>query len=98
MKTSQGKLTLTQLKDMDPHTMFATGIANDVPDELYIAGTGTHLRWVAVRGGIHDWAIYAQSIDWPEELVRAMGDKVLGEENIRRLVPCTDKAFKMYRY
>lgn len=98
MKTSQEKLTLTKLKDMYPYTVFASGVIHDSPDGVNIASTGEKLRWVAVRGGIHDWVIYAQLSDWPEELVRTMGDKITGEENIKKLVPCTDSAFKMYRY
>jgi hypothetical protein len=32
------------------------------------------------------------------EGVADCGDKITGEGNIRKLVPCTDEAFKMYNY
>lgn len=98
MKTSENKLTLMQLKDMEPHTIFDSGIIEDGPDGINLANTGQQLRWVAVRGGMHDWTIYAHLSNWSEEMVKDMGDKVTGEYNIKKLVPCTDNAFKMYRY
>jgi len=92
-------LTLKMLKEMAPHTIIATGCMEDNPLGLYMAGTGRMLRWVAVRGGIHDWAIYAHfASDHTVDDVRREGDKVIMENNIKRLVPCDDEAFAMYRY
>jgi len=56
------------------------------------------LRWVAVRGGIADWAIYCHFSDKNWDWIRDSGDKVTMENHIRKLVPCTDEAFKRYRY
>ena len=91
-------LTLQKLKDMKPDTIFATGTINDGPTGINIAHTGKTLRWVACRGGIHDWAIYVQDESWDEQRVKDMGDKVTSENNIKKLVPCDDEAFAMYRY
>ena len=90
-------LTLDQLKAMPEDTIFATGIADDVPDGLFMANTGRELRWVAVRGGIHDWAIYCHFSEHDEEWIRRHGDKVHSENHIKKLVPCEDQAFAMYR-
>ena len=88
-------LTLQQLKDMEPGTIFAFGLTIDNPSGINIAHTDKILRWVAKRGGIKDWAIYIGTGS-SEEVARE-GDKIFGEENIKRLVPCEDEAFKMYR-
>lgn len=91
-------LTLEKLKSMTPDTIFAEGTANDDPEGLFMANTNRRLRWVAVRGGIHDWCIYCHFADKSNEWIKAQGDKVSDERHIKMLVPCDDEAFKMYRY
>ena len=90
-------LTLEMLKKMSPKTIFATGTSMDVADSLFMTGSGNELRWVAERGGIHDWAIYCHFADRDVEWIRRHGDKVYSERHIRLLVECTDEAFKIYR-
>jgi hypothetical protein len=91
-------LTIDALKEMKPDSIFATGTELDVPGGLYMAGTGRELRWIAQRGMIHDWAIYCHFSDKPEDWIARRGDKVNTERHIRKLVPCDDAAFSMYRY
>ena len=91
-------VTLEQLKAMKPNAIFATGTANDDPEGLFMANTNRLLRWVAVRGGIWDWAIYCHFADRDEEWIKRHGDKVHDEKHIRKLVPCDDEAFTMYRF
>lgn len=91
-------LSLKQLKEMEPDTIFATGTVVDGPEGVNLARTGQTLRWVACRGGIHDWAIYAGPIAWDENSVKRQGDKITSENNIKKLVPCDEEAFAMYRY
>ncbi len=85
----------------------------DEARENVIDGKYAEVNWVAVRGGIHDWTIY-HSLDAnltkrdyldgfehlmaTNERIRNWGTKVRREEEIKRLVPCDDEAFKMYRY
>lgn len=90
-------LTLQQLKDMEPG-IFASGETTDDPEGINMTNSGRALRWVASRGGIHDWAIYIHTADHSEQWVKAQGDKVTSEHNIKKLVPCDDEAFGMYRY
>ena len=90
-------LTLQQLKDMEPDTIFATGETTDGYDAVNMYGRGQELRWVATRGGIHDWAIYIAPKDWTEEMVKSNGDKVHNRESVKKLVPCDDEALGMYR-
>jgi hypothetical protein len=91
-------LTLEKLKSMEPKTIFASGLDHDSPGGVNMTGSGKAVRWVAVRGGIHDWCIYVHWSDRTIEEIRRAGDKVCDKETIRRLVPCTDEAFAMYRY
>lgn len=91
-------LTLQSLKDMKPQTMFAQGKSIDSPEGINMTNSGKMLRWVAVRGGIHDWAIYTHFAYKDVEWIRRCGDKVHSKENIKKLCPCDDEAFSMYRY
>ncbi len=90
-------LTLQQLKDMEPDTIFATGETTDDPAGVNMTGSGQPLRWVATRGGIHDWAIYIHTSSWSEAQIKSMGDKVHNRESVKKLVPCDDEALGMYR-
>jgi len=93
------KLTLEQLKKMKPG-IFAQGETIDSPKGANMANTGRVIKWVAVRGGIHDWAIYADNPYYPQfsfEKVRDSGDKLHNREIVKRLVPCDNEALGMYR-
>jgi len=92
-------LTLQQLKEeIEPEVIFASGTAIDKEDELFMANTGKELRWVAVRGGIEDWAIYCDFSYKNNEWIKQWGDKIHSEKHIRLLVPCDDEAFALYRH
>ena len=84
-------LTIQELKDMKPETKFATGTGTypDIHKE--------EIRWVACRGGIHDWCIYYGYTQMSVEEVARNGDKIHSEESIKRLVPCDEEAYGMYR-
>ena len=118
-------LTLKQLKEMKPDTIFASGISlkehpwfNDAKSikeggTLEEDGRSTKVKWVAIRGYIHDWAIYhsmdanlvkADYFDDPVHLstsdkrIADHGAKLHKEEDIKRFVPCDDLSFEMYRH
>jgi len=73
--------------------------------EVIATGTGTYpevineeIRWVAVSGnGYHDWAIYYLKPNESIEKIKSNGDKMFTESVIKRLVPCDEAAFNMYR-
>jgi len=92
-----GKLTLQMLKDMRPG-VFAKGEVIDSQEGINIMNSGRMLRWVASRGKIHDWAIYVLSANRSWQEVKDIGDKIFIDENIRKLVPCDDEAFSVYRF
>jgi len=45
-------LTLEDLKNLEPNTIFAKGIIVDSPEGINMARSGKMLRWVAVRGSV----------------------------------------------
>jgi len=83
-------ITIEKLKEMKPG-IFATGTGTY--PEIY----ETEICWVAVRGGIHDWAIYYHHSVHDKGWIRRNGDKMRTESVIKRLVPCDDEAYDMYR-
>lgn len=91
-------LTLEDLKNLEPGTIFAKGVIIDSPEGINMTRSGKMLRWVAVRGEVWDWAIYCHWATSSYEYVRDYGDKVYDGHNIKRLVTCDDEAFKSYRY
>lgn len=111
-------ITLERLKELEPG-VFASG-SGRIKHPWFnsakktVDGNGEAIvNWVAVRGGIHDWAIYhsldanferAEFLDGAEHLlatddmIEKLGAKLTNEHDIRKLVPCDDEAFAMYRY
>ena len=85
---------------MKPSSVFASGEIENSPDGIFMTSSniGKKLLWIAKRGGIHDWAIYCHWADKGIEYVISNGDKVTSPQNIKKLVPCDDEAFSMYRY
>ena len=83
---------------MKPGENIADGLATDSPEGIHMTGSGAELRWLAVRGGIHDWTIYCHRSEKSLLYIKKCGDKVSVGCTIRKLVPCDDEAFNMYRY
>lgn len=91
------ELTIKKLKLMKPHTIFEYKVGRNEERTF---------MWVAVRGEIHDWAIYTSINAIPfvdywvadKEGIAKNGQKMYDKEKIRELVPCDDEAFSMYRY
>lgn len=86
------------LMDMPPDTIFAQGEIIDSPEGVNMSNSGKLLKWVACRGGYYDWCIYIQFAIHDFDYVKRMGDKIITEFYIKRLVPCDDEAFELYRY
>jgi len=87
------KLTIKKLKEMEEGQIFAKG-QNFIP-ELWKGGTS---NWVAVRGGARDWALYYGRVYHDYADIKRCGDKAFTETIIRKLVPCTNEAWAMYRF
>ncbi len=113
-------LTIKKLKAMKPETIIGTGVGtiehpwfNDAKKVLEKDGKSTMIRWVAIRGYIHDWAIY-HSMDAnickedffdcschllaPDLLITRSGAKLHNMEKVQEFVPCDKEALEMYRH
>ena len=84
-------ITIPELIKIDPESVFAKGECT-IP-ELH----PEQIRWVAVRGQIHDWCIYYHFANHTYHQVEIGGDKIKNPKVIKQLVNCSDDAFKMYR-
>lgn len=113
-------LSLQDLKDMEPDTIFQVGETtiehpwfNDAKENLEKDGRSVKVKYVVVRGGIHDWKIYhsldanlepsdyldgTRHLDAPWQAIASHGASMHKESDIRRIVPCSDLAFGMYRH
>ena len=92
-------LTIEHLNNMEASLPFSSGIIENSPEGVYMTNNrvGDKLLWIAKRGRINDWAIYIHWEESGEAYVLNHGDKIRQREDIRKLVPCTDEAFKNYR-
>ena len=91
-------LTVQDLDNMATRTIFASGSIKDSSEDVNITNSGKTLYRIACRGCVHDWAIYCSFKDLRRDDIHDYGDKIFAEENIKKLVPCDDEAFKLYRY
>jgi len=97
-------IELSDLRKMPPGCIFAEGQRLDSPDGLNMSGTGVTLLWVACRGvGMPDWAIYVirhvgDVTDFDRIRASKFGDKVQDNDNIKRLINCSDEAMGYYRH
>lgn len=85
------ELTLKQLENAQPFEVMETGVVT----EPQLANEP--VRWVAVRGGAPDWAIYYHREANGIEFAKEQGDKVTTANLIQNLVPCTQEALSRYR-
>lgn len=84
-----GKLTLKELEEAAPNSIFRAGNA-------YI--DGIWVRWVAVRGTIPDWSIYLNTLYKADEWIKDYGNKVYSPDIIEKLVPFENhEVFQKYR-
>ena len=113
-------LTLKKLKAMKPNTIFAKGYGfiehpwfNDAKRNLEKNGRSVKVKWIAIRGGTHDWAIYHsldanlepanyldgnKHLEVSDDAIAKLGAKLHREDEIKKLIPCSKLAFKMYRH
>ena len=82
-------ITLEELKAMEPHSVFATGTADNIYQEP--------IRWIAKRGFVHDCAIYYGNINDSIDRIKDWGTKIHAVSVIQRLVPCDEQVLEMYR-
>jgi len=92
-------MTIEDLNQVAPQTIFKTGVVINSPDDIYMTDhrLGEPMRYVACRGKINDWAIY---IDWAEKSeihIKNHGQKIYSDDIIRKLIPCDEDMLNQYR-
>jgi hypothetical protein len=96
-------LTIDELKKMKPGTVFASGeveINHPYYGQAPEYPKTIQVRWVAIRGGIHDWAIYTD-FDRPfldNDAIAAYGVKLHDIGKVMELVMADFDAMEMYRH
>jgi hypothetical protein len=79
------RLKLTDLKKMEPNTIFAKG-------EKWVAVRGDVEDWAIYKQGSYE------ADEWTDEAISERGDKVHDPKDIKRLVPSTKGAMERYRH
>jgi len=93
-------LTLKEFEKLRPGEIFAHGLTSDSPQGINLTGSGETLLWVARKGAVNDFAVYALPVElaeWSAGKAAAHGDKVHDRETIRRLLNCDDDVLARYR-
>ena len=88
--------TRDKLDKLDSGTIFASGIDFDGESGINLWNTGKLLRWVAVRGGVDDWAVYADKVSKSAENVKECGCKLSKREALN-LVLGSPEFYDRYR-
>lgn len=91
-------ITKALLEEARPEELLYEGTAVDGPTGLNIWGSGKTIRFVVIRGGIPDWAVYCGPIDWSVDKIAREGDKVIGRQNLENIAAFDYEVAKMYRY
>jgi len=91
-------LTIEKFNEMPDGEIFGKGIVTDNPEGVNMTNSGDKLKWVAKKGGGDDWAIYIHQADSSTDYIKRYGDKVKGESNILKLIPCDKEVLKKYRF
>lgn len=90
-------LTRDNLREYLPGSIFAMGAGH------FPSVCSQPIQWIAVRGGVDDWAIYYQekeSVTFNDEEIehlRKHGDKVYNKQAIREMVNPDADAMVRYR-
>ena len=88
----------TYILSIPSHQIFATGKARDTELRIGISHTGKPWKWIAVKGGGADWAIYCSPDYRTDERIHGLGEKVHDKDVIKLLVKCDDSALEIYRH
>ncbi len=90
------RITKNKFYKFLPGEIFASG--ETTPEEVGLGKNGysKEVYWIAVKGKGKDWAIlYAWSSG--EKFIRDYGDRLRGDENIRKLVDVDDAVLALYQ-
>jgi len=91
-------LTIDKFLSLPANSPIWYGESIDNYTGINLSNSDQKLKWVAIKGGAEDWAIYAGFTYHTYEDIARGGDKVVMEKNIRKLVPCDDEVYSRYRF
>jgi predicted lipoprotein with Yx(FWY)xxD motif len=91
-------MTIEKFSKIEAHSPMCHGESIDNYTGINLSNSDQKLKWVAIKGGAEDWAIYAGFTYHTYEDIARGGDKVVMEKNIRKLVPCDDEVYSRYRF
>ena len=89
------KITPEILRALPENTIFAAGVFQDKAG-VNITGINQLLKFVALRGGVFDWAVYVGRVDDSFECVASFGSKI-SRPSALCLVDVSDEAKELYR-
>lgn len=82
--------------DARPGSIIEGGVARDDKNGVNFHASGEFVKWLAVKGGNDDWAIYFDKLHSKDEQIKTCGFKV-SVENVRNLVVVSDHVLARYR-
>lgn len=90
-------LTKAKLVSFALNEIFDQGLVVDNATGISIDNSDKILRWVAVKGGAQDWAIYVAHYKTSPEMTAKYGTKIHNMDNVSKLLPCTSEVLELYR-
>ena len=93
------KPTKLRVKDLEGYNLgdvITQGTAKNDPGSLNLTGSGGTLYWAAFKEEGQGWAIYATTLDIGVKYLQHWGTKVIADDNIKAVVPCTAAALRLY--
>lgn len=91
-------LTLESFKKIPNGETFFKGEFLDNGYGINMFGSDRMLKAIAIKGWADDWCIYCGFANHDYDDITLNGDKVISEQNILKVVPCTDDVLARYRY
>jgi hypothetical protein len=93
-------MTLEEFNKIPDGEVFATGVLPNSPEGIYMTGEhfGESLKWIAIKGYAHDFAIYYHWFYYSEEYIKEQGQKVTSKGNILKCIPCDEEVINLYRF
>lgn len=94
-------LTFDQFTKFKEGEVFAMGEAQNTISGIHLTFEhyGRMLKWVAKKGAVNDFAVYAKWSDTSTfDDVTNVGEKVTCLHTVKRLINCDDEVLKHYRF
>jgi hypothetical protein len=93
------KTTKLRVKDLEGFKLgdiIAQGTTKNEPGGLNLTGSGGSLYWAAFKEEGQGWAVYATTLNIGVIYLRHWGTKVIADDNIKAVAPCTAAALRLY--